>query len=183
MDVLLPVFIAVLLAEMGGKVQALSHRLSQTSSHVLAALIFATIISCAVAALGGAIIAPLISFHARTLLAGLALLLAGAPNLLPLRATPEPATAVGFFGLCLRFGRAQFGDASQFIVFAFAARANMPALGAVAGLLAVTLSSAPAILAHEDWPGPLPLKLLRIGGAALLCIAGGVMIVFALQLT
>ncbi|MFM2098490.1 MAG: hypothetical protein RLZZ366_29, partial [Pseudomonadota bacterium] len=70
MDVLLPVFIAVLLAEMGGKVQALSHRLSQTSSHVLAALFVAAIASCSFAAIGGAVIAPLISFQARTLLGG-----------------------------------------------------------------------------------------------------------------
>jgi Ca2+/H+ antiporter, TMEM165/GDT1 family len=182
MDVLLPVFIAVLLAEMGGKVQALSHRLSGTSRHVLAALIIATSASCVVAAIGGAIIAPLISFQARTLLAGLALLLAGAPNLLPVKTVSEPAPSGSFVGLCLRFGRAQFGDASQFIIFAFAARANMPALGVVAGLLAITLASAPAILAHEDWPGPLPLKLFRIAGAIALSVAGGWMIVSALQL-
>jgi Ca2+/H+ antiporter, TMEM165/GDT1 family len=182
MDVLLPVFIAVLLAEMGGKVQALSHRLSQTSSHVLAALFVAAIASCSFAAIGGAVIAPLISFQARTLLGGLALLLAGAPNLLPLRTAPEPAMTIGFIGLCLRFARAQFGDASQFIIFAFAARANMPVLGAVAGMLAITLVSAPAILAHEDWPGPLPLKLLRIAGAVALSVAGGWMIVSALRL-
>ncbi len=185
MDALLPVFVAILLGETGGRVQAVAHRLSETFSQtrtILAALALATVISLTIGAVGGAFIADLINFQARTLLAGLALILAGAPMLL--RRKPVAAVnGIKPFGTSLfHFARAQFGDTSQFIVFGFAARADMPGFALAGGLAAVLISTLPPLLVREEWPGSVPLGLLRRIAAALLILVGIHMALSAMQL-
>ena len=185
MDALLPVFVAILLGETGGRVQAVAHRLSETFSQtraILAALALATFISLTIGAVGGAVVANLINFQARTLLAGLALIFAGAPMLL----SRKPVAAIGGtkpFGTSLfHFARAQLGDASQFIVFGFAARADMPGFASAGGLAAVIISTLPPLLLRDEWPGSVPLGLLRRIAAVLLMIAGARMALGAMQL-
>jgi Ca2+/H+ antiporter, TMEM165/GDT1 family len=175
MDALLPVFVAILLGETGGRVQAVAHRLDETFNQIraiLAALACATIINLSLGAVGGAFVANLINFQARTLLAGLALIFAGAPMLL----ARKPVAAIGGtrpFGTSLvHFARAQLGDTSQFIVFGFAARTDMPVFALAGGLAAVMISTLPPLLLRDEWPGAVPLGLLRRIAAALLIIAG-----------
>ena len=185
METLLPVFIAVLLAETGGRIQAKSHSLNlhfDAAPAILAGLALSTLASLLVAGVGGAIIAKSIGFEARTLLAGLALLGAGAPmafRSLNVKAatgkTPFPASLKAFVPL-------QFGDSSQFIVFALAARSGQPVLALCGGLAATLAAAAFPILAGRDWPGKLPLVLFRRIAAILLAGAGGWMVVSALRL-
>lgn len=185
METLLPVFVAVLLAETGGRIQAKSHSLNlhfDAAPAILAGLALSTLASLLVAGIGGAIVARSIGFEARTLLAGLALLVAGAPMAFrspTVKAatgkTPFPASLKAFVPL-------QFGDASQFIVFALAARSGQPALAIGAGLAAALMAAAFPILAGRDWPGKLPLVLFRRIAAILLTCAGGWMVVSALHL-
>lgn len=185
MDVLLPVFVAVLLSETGGRVQARAHLLSQTfgtGGAILAALSLSTMLSLFVAGIGGGWIAETISFQARTLLAGLALLFAGLPMFLAMKAPKAVGGKAAFPAALGAFLPVQFGDASQFIVFAMAARTDQPALGIAAGLVATLVSAAFPLMMARDWPGVLPLALLRRVAAVLLTLAGAWMIVSALRL-
>lgn len=185
METLLPVFIAVLLAETGGRIQAKSHSLNlhfDAAPAILAGLALSTLASLLVAGIGGAIIAKSIGFEARTLLTGLALLVAGAP--MAFRSpTIRAGTGTAPFSASLKaFVPLQFGDASQFIVLALAASSGQPVLAIGAGLAATLVAAAFPILAGRDWPGRLPLALFRGIAALLLAGAGSWMVVSALRL-
>lgn len=179
MDSLLPVFVAVLLAETGGRIQALTAalrlRFPESAKTILTALALTSIASLIIAAIGGAIVAGMVDYPARTLLSGLALAFAGVPMLL----TMKPPEAPGATPLAAGFRAylpAQIGDASQFIVFAMAARGGAPVLAFAAGLTAIlATASAPLLLANE-WPGKLPLNAIRRGIGVFLMSAG---VVFA----
>jgi Ca2+/H+ antiporter, TMEM165/GDT1 family len=187
MEALLPVFIAVLLAEVGGRVQAIGNVLSlaypQSQNILFGALGVSTLISLSIGAIGGAFIAGMIAYDARTLLFGLALVFAGLPMVIAVKrpsvkgfATPIGA---GLFG----FGRAQFGDASQFIVFAVAARTGEPLLAILGGMLGVIVAAAPAIILQGAWPRKIPLRPIRIAAALILTLSGAVATITALQLS
>lgn len=185
METLLPVFVAVLLAETGGRVQGLSHSLQlrfATAFPILAGLALSTLASLLVAAIGGVIVAASIGFDARTLLAGLALVIAGAPMAFRAPAPKEAGRKAPFISSLMGFVPLQFGDASQFIVFAFAARSGEGALAIGAGLAATLVAAVFPILLGRDWPGALPLRPVRRIAALLLVGAGSWMLVNALRL-
>ena len=186
MEALLPVFIAVILAEFGGRTQAVGNALSlsfpQNQSFLFGALGLASLVSLVVAGLGGAVLATMIAYDARSLLFGLALIFAGVPMFLSFK-RPDikrfgSPLASGVFG----FGRVQFGDASQFIVFAVAARSGEPILAVIGGLLGIFATSAPAIVMQGDWPAKLPLRPVRMIAAFILTFAGAYAAVSALKL-
>ena len=185
METLLPVFIAVLLAETGGRVQARSHSLQlrfDVALPILAALSVSTMASLLVAAIGGMIIATSIGFDARTLLAGLALIIAGAPMVFRFPLVAGATGPTPFIASLKGFAPLQFGDASQFIVFAFATRSGQPMFAIGAGLIATLASAAFPILLGRDWSGTLPLGIFRRIAALLLVGAGSWMLVSALRL-
>lgn len=186
MEALLPVLVAVLLAEIGGRTQASGNALAiaypQHHSSVFAGLGLASLASLIVAALGGAVLATMIAYDARTLLFGLALIFAGIPMLRAVKAPKikrfsSPLTA-SLFG----FGRVQFGDASQFIVFAVAARSGEPVLAVIAGVMGIIAATTPAIVLQSDWPGKLPLRPIRLLAAIILTLAGAFAAISALRL-
>ena len=185
MDALLPIFIAVLLAETGGRVQCRSHDLQRrfnAAGAILGALALTTLASFMVGGLGGAILSGMISFEARSLMVGLALILAGVPMLLRPKPLRDLAGNAAFATSVKAFVRLQFGDASQFLVFALAARSAQPALSIGAGLAAVLVVAGVPLLLGRDWPGRLRLGLLRRVAALLLIAAGCRMVVVALEL-
>ena len=169
MDALLPAFIAVLLAETGGSVQALTAatRERRPAPVTLIALALSTLVSLGLAAWGATLIAGMIGLSPRTMLAGLALLFAGAPMLLPKKLL-APQVGSAFFA----FLAAQIGDASQFVVFALAARTNMPLLALAGGCAAVMFAAALPLMARADWPDEGTLNRLRRIPAILLLLAG-----------
>lgn len=177
MDVLLPVFVAVLLAETGGRVQGLTAALRQkfpdNANTILIALALTSIASLIIAAIGGAVVAEMIDYHARTLLSGLALAIAGVPMLLTMK-PPETPGATPLAASLRAYLPAQIGDASQFIVFAMAARGGTPMLAFVAGLAAILAAASMPVLLADDWPGRLPLSTIRRGFGVVLIIAGAV---------
>jgi Ca2+/H+ antiporter, TMEM165/GDT1 family len=186
MDALIPAFVTILLAETGGRVQTSIHKLQTKfpcdGKLVLAALVLTTLASLTVAAVGGAIVADMIDFNARTLLAGLALLFAGGAMMLPFRQVPEPR-GVGSFTASLRtLFPIQFADASQFILFAVAARSDMPVSAALAGFAAVLVAAAAPFALKEDWPGAIPLKPIRRACGVLLLLGGAGFALGALRL-
>lgn len=185
MEAILPVFIAILLAETGGRTQARGHDLQlrfNAAEAILGALGLTTLASLLIAGIGGAIVAGMISFDARSLLAGLALVLAGVPMVLPAR-PPREVNANSAFGAGLKgFAPLQFGDASQFIVFAMAARTGQIAFAVGAGVAATMIAVSVPVIMGRNWPGGFPLALSRRIAAVLLITAGCWMIITALRL-
>lgn len=177
MDALIPAFIAVLLAETGGKAQALSGR----DGHLLA-LALSTVVSLGLAVAGGAVIATMIGPQPRTLLAGLALVFAGVPMLLPAKPLKPEDDAPGFAKAFFRYLAVQLGDASQFIAFAIAARSNMPVLALAGGFGGVILAGALPGMFGKDWPEAVKLRLFRWAAALLLTGAGAWLAITALRL-
>jgi putative Ca2+/H+ antiporter (TMEM165/GDT1 family) len=168
-EAFLPALVACLLGETGGRVQMATagFAVQRRTSAILAALLLSTLVSLAFGAAGGALIARMITYEARTLLLGLALIMTASTMFM----RPRKATNTRAEGSApiWRYLAMQLGDNSQFIVFAFAARGNAPAL-AVLGGLAATLAAAalPLALGADDF-ARVPLILLRrIAGALLL---------------
>lgn len=182
MDALLPAFIAVLLAETGGKAQAQSALLGQqqAASRVMAALLFSTLISLAIAVAGSILVAQSIGYAPRNMLAGLALLFAGAPMMLTPKPPKPPRGKPGFATSFFAFLAGQIGDASQFIVFALAARSAAPTLALVGGMAGILAACTLPLIMGKEWPAALPLTMLRRIAAVLLTVAGICLIVSAL---
>lgn len=186
MEALLPVFIAVMLAEIGGRTQAIGNALSlnhpQSQSTIFLALLLASSVSLIVAAIGGAVMAGLMAYDARSLLFGLALIFAGVPMLLSVKTPVVKRLGSPFTSSLFGFGRIQFGDASQFIVLAVAARSGEPLLAVVGGLMGMMAANAPPIVMQGDWPGKLSLRPIRIVAAIILTVAGAYAAISALKL-
>ena len=175
MDALIPVFIAVLLAETGDRVQSQAHRLGLTfADHrpIYAALIIVTLLTLSVSGIGGGYIANLLTYEARTLFAALALLLGGLPMLLKVKPAKPITQSRPVFASITRFFPAQIAGASPFIVAGLAARSDMAGFAFAGGFAGVVIAATPALLLRDEWPGGLPLILLRRIAAVLLIGAG-----------
>ena len=181
MEALLPAFVACLLAEMAGRVQLTteSYAAPRPAWGLCAALLISTTLSLAIGAAGGAWMARLVTYEARTLLLGLALILTGGTLLI--RAKSAPLSALPKGAPLWRYLATQLGDNSQFIVFAFAARGNAPVLAALGGLAGVMAAGCLPLLLDQDFRR-LPLALMRRISGALLLIAGLFSALHALEL-
>lgn len=180
MDALIPAFIAVLLAETGDRVQNQAHQLGLGfADHrpVYAALAAVTLITMIIGGIGGHYIAGLISYDARTLFAGIALLLAGLPMLIKI----NPAKPVihgpvsqgnAFLTSIVRFLPAHIAGASPFIIAGLAARTDSAGFAIAGGFAGILLAATPPLLLREEWPGGIPLLLLRRIAAVLLISSG-----------
>jgi Ca2+/H+ antiporter, TMEM165/GDT1 family len=174
-DALIPAFIAVLLAETGDRVQNQAHRLGLTfADHrpIYAALVLASAITLLTGALGGALIARVLTFEARTLFAALALLFAGLPMLFRVKPAKPIKPIRPFMTSLIRFLPAQVAGTSPFIIAGLSARMNMPAYAFAGGFVALLIVATPPLLLRAEWPGVLPLGALRYIAGALLIGAG-----------
>ena len=164
MEALLPVFMAVLLAECDGKVQrnadALALHFRRTQA-IFAALCTSTLVSLSIAAIGGAFVAPLITYQARTLLLGVALLVTGLTMLGAVKAVKRPSTDSSYLSSLWRFATAQFGDNSQFLVFAIAARSDQAVLAGIGGIAATLVAALPPLLLPGAWRTAAPFVPIR----------------------
>lgn len=188
MDSLLIPFVAAALAEWGDKTMLLALALAarfRRPAPILAGIALAALANAAVAAFAGYLVHPLVSQRALSLLVAVAFLYAGVAGLLGGRAaslgdgwkTGPFLTSAGCFFLL------EFGDKTQFVTFALAARFDVPALvagGATAGVIAANL---PAVLSGGGFAQAAPLKPMRLVAAALFLAAGFVVGVDALRLT
>ena len=131
----------------------------------------------ALASVAGALAAPWMSPNAALLLLACALLLAGGGMVTRPKA-PDRLTGwrIGAFATSLLgvFILA-FGDATQFIAFALAARSPVPSLAAVGATLGALAVLVPAAVLGEDAYRALPLTPARWGGASVLGVAGVVL--------
>lgn len=149
MDALLSALVAALLAEIGDKTQLVALALAARFANdraVLGAIALAAVANAAIAAAGGVWIGPQMTREASTLLLALALLFAGGGAFWP-RKAPSVAHWRGgaFVASLLAFGLAEFGDKTQFLTFAIAARADAPVLAGIGAAIGVLVSNAVAI--------------------------------------
>lgn len=185
MDALIPAFIAVLLAETGDRVQNQAHQLGLGfADHrpIYAALVAVTLINMVIGGLGGHYIASLISYDARTLFAALALLLGGLPMLLKISPAKPVGQSNAFLTSFARFLPAQIAGASPFIVAGLAARTDLAGFAIAGGFAGVLVAATPPLLLREEWPGAVPLRLLRRIAALLLICSGLWLCINALHL-
>lgn len=178
-DALMAALVAAALAQVGDRTAWLAAILADRygAAKVIAMAALALIAASGIAAVAGALLAPMLAPNAKQLMLALALLLQGGGALLPAKA-PErldrwrigamATAALGLFFLA-------FGDGVQFIVVTLAARSPVPALaavGATIGSLAVVVPA--AVMGEADWV-KLRLRPIRIGIGVLFLVAGAVL--------
>ncbi len=144
---------------------------------VLAAAALALAANYALASVAGLMVAPLLSPNAGLLLLALSLLLAVSGMVV--RAKPPDRLAgwkLGAFATSLlgMFILA-FGDATQFIAAALAARSPVPWLAAVGATLGTLAVMVPATVLGEAGWRALPLRAIRWASAGVLSVAGVVL--------
>ncbi|MDB5682409.1 MAG: hypothetical protein JWM38_828 [Sphingomonas bacterium] len=187
MDGLLPALLAVALAEVGDKTQLLAILLAVRFGRpapILAGIAVAALANSLIAAIGGALVAGMVPFRAITLMLAVALLSAGAGSLMRQkppkvgiydRLGPFAASAVAFFIL-------EFGDKSQFLTFAVAARAQVPMLAAAGATIGILLASVPAVMLGDALPRTVPIRVIRVGIGILFVVIGVIVGLGALRL-
>lgn len=150
---------------------------------VIAALAIALCVINALAAIGGALIAPVLSPNAKALMLAFALLSAGGSALFAIKPPKVSDARAGAFIASLAGALALgLGDRMQFITFALAARTPIPALAAVGATIGGLAVLVPSVIAGEAGRAMLPMKPIRIVIAALLLIAGAISGLSALRL-
>lgn len=187
MDALLPTFLAALLAGMGDKPQQLAVQLGarfDRQAAIIVGIAVAAFLSSFAAAFGGRLAADFINFRAIALMLGLALIAAGVDGLLRRKPAVLPALSrLGAFATAVTAILAlSFGDRTQFLTFAFAARADslwLASAGATAGIVA---AAAPAVVLGKRLEAILPIRVIRVGAAIIFLIAGVIIAAGALRL-
>jgi Ca2+/H+ antiporter, TMEM165/GDT1 family len=187
MEALTAAFVAALLAETGGRTQRLA---AEASAHTgrpaptVAAIALAAAAASAVAAVGGYLVGSMVTPRALTLLVALALGFAGL-QLLIARRRPKNGPAAASASFVRTLARAvfiQFGEASQFLIFALAARFDAPALAGIGGTAGILAACIPAAMAGGALSAWRPLLPLRIVTGILFLLAALVTAVNALRL-
>ncbi len=186
MEALYTSFLSAALAEWGDKSQllvvALAVRYRQPVP-ILAGVAAAALANALIAAAAGALIHDLIMSRAASLLVAVALLFAGI-NSLAGRQPPDLASwkTGTFVTAAASFFLLEFGDKTQFLTGALAAKYDSLVLAAMGATAGVLLSSVPAAFLGDRLAAIVPLKPLRIGIAALFLLAGAVVAIAALGL-
>jgi putative Ca2+/H+ antiporter (TMEM165/GDT1 family) len=186
-DALVPAFLAALVAEFGDKTQLLVILLATRFGRpgaVLGAVAVAALVNGLIAAVGGALLTHVIPFRALNLLLALALIFAGSGALLPSkpprvgiydRLGPFAASLLAFFVL-------EFGDKTQFVTFAIAARSHTPLLAAAGAAAGIVAASLPAVALGAELPRTVRLRTIRLAVGVLLIGVGIVAALSALRL-
>lgn len=187
MDALLPAFVAAFLAEIGDKTQLLAALLAIRFVRpvpVLAGIAVAALANALIAGAGGALLSGHVAHRPLTLLLALALIAAGAgavwrqkqPEVgIYDRLGPFAASAVAFFIL-------EFGDKTQFLTLAIAARAQAPLLAASGAAAGVLLAAAPAVALGRALSTAVPLGRIRLGIGIVFLLVGVATALGALRL-
>ena len=177
MEALLPTLVAAFLGEWGDKTQLLLVALAaryRSPRPLIAGVAVAAVANAALAAWGGALLADLVQFRALGLLVALALLFAGAGALFPAR---PPAVAADWttgplLTAAAAFALVEFGDKTQFVTAAIAARTASPALAATGAALGVIAASVPAAVLGPELARHVPVTRVRIGVGIVFLLLG-----------
>lgn len=187
MEALLTSFIAAALGELGDKTQLLVIALAahyRRPGTILIALLAAALANSLIAALGGTLVHDMITLRAISLLLAVALLYAGIIGLMTPRHIDVPHwKAPVFLVAAISLFAAEFGDKTQFLTFALAAKfdsLSLAALGATGGVVAANI---PAVILGERLGKMMPLKAIRITAAAIFILLGFILAMSSLRLT
>lgn len=187
MDALLASFVAAALGEWGDKTQLLVIALAARYRRplpILSGVLAAALANSLIAAFGGAIVHDMVALRGLSLLVALALVFAGVAGLI--RPTPYKTDASSragpFLVAAASFFVLEFGDKTQFLTFALAARFDTFALAAAGATAGIMAASVPAALLGETLAKSAPLKGIRIGLGALFLAIGSFVAVSALRL-
>jgi putative Ca2+/H+ antiporter (TMEM165/GDT1 family) len=173
MDALVPVFVAVLLAETGGKMQGLAHGMAlagASAGRIVGLIALIGLLLFGAYGVAGVALAGMMPTLGKQLFFALALLAAGVPML-----WSKPAETVAGHTQWSAVPRLAFqmvSDAGPFIVLAASARTGSPALAAGAALAAALVQALVPVLLGKDWPGAFPVRWVRLGAGLLLTLTG-----------
>lgn len=171
-----------MLAEMGDRTQILVAALAiryPRNGVILIGLALAILANSAISAAGGSVIDGWISEAPLTLFAGMAYVFAGAGMLMWRRPCPAdilenwktPAFVTAFLGLFIL----GFGDKSQFLIAAQAARYDHWAMVLTGGFGGIMAACVPAVLLGAKLGEILPLRLIRLTGGTALALWGTIL--------
>jgi putative Ca2+/H+ antiporter (TMEM165/GDT1 family) len=185
-ETLIGTFVAAGLAEFGDKSQllviALLLRFGRPGA-VLAGVAIGALANAAIAAVGGAAIHDMIMLRALSLLLALALLYAGIAGLIAVRPPALPGWKLPVaLTSALAFFLAEFGDKTQFLTLALAARYDAPLLAAAGATAGVIAANLPVLALGARAPDMLPLRAIRIGASACFLLTGSIVAINALRL-
>ncbi len=175
MEALLPTFVAVLVAEFGGRIQSESTALSrryETQLPLLQAILLASLAGAGLAAAGGIMVAAQLTYQARTLLLGVALVFSAISLLWPKRPVAAVERSAAFTTSLWRIGKAVMAGNGLFLIFAFSARGNAPVTAACAGAAALVIGSLPALMVPDEWEAVCRNAYARRGAGLLLLLLG-----------
>jgi len=167
-------FLAILLAGIGARDQALVAALTLARGRRLAVIVVAVGVACLTAAFAvwaAQMIVPLLAPRARSFFAAMALALAGIESLVlvPRRRLREPTLSLG--ALLVVLALLQAIDAARFIVFAMAVAMHAPFAVGLAG----AIGGAAVVLAgwmFPEWVTRPSVHLLRRGVGLLMLVVG-----------
>jgi len=186
-EALVPAFIVVLLTQIGDRspwlVAILADRYERPLMVAFAALL-AHLAGIAIAAIGAALIAPMMTPNAQQLLLALAFLFAAMGSLWRLKAPDRlEGWRIGGFATAL-FGVfiLALGDTTQFFTLALGVRGSSPALAAAGAVFAVGVVNTFAALMGETAWRRLPVRGFRVGFGVLCLAVGAILAAGALRL-
>lgn len=187
MEAIIPALLAAFLAEWGDKTQLMGALLAARFGRpgaIIAGAAVAALAGSVLAAIGGSMVAGLATFRAVTLMLALALMFAGIGSLRPRAAAPRISLAGGgaFLSSTASFFLVEFGDKTQFLTFAIAARSASPSLAAAGATAGIMAGVVPAILLGSLFQRVVPVSAIRMGAAILLLLSGAVAALVALRL-
>jgi putative Ca2+/H+ antiporter (TMEM165/GDT1 family) len=187
-DALLTTFVAALLAELGDKTQLLAIALVaryRKPGALLAGIAVAALANGLLAAWGGVLINGMVTLRAISLLVAVALASAGISGLLRQKEPGDMGSTWrtgAFVTSAACFFLLEFGDKTQFLTVAFAARYDSFLLAAAGASAGVVVANLPAMALAERMPKVVPLKRVRTGIAVAFIIAALFVGVSALRL-
>ena len=96
----------------------------------------------------------------------------------PLASWPTGAFVTTMLGLFIL----GFGDGPQFLILGITTHSGNPVLAAMGGAIGVIAASVPVVLLRDRIFAILPIRAIRLGGAALLLLVGAMLALSALAL-
>lgn len=169
MDTLLLTMIATFVAEIGDRTQLLVALLVVRTARpglVFTGFATATVLNCTISVLVGSFFASVISGDSLMMFQAFALAFAAIVMLWPRLALDrlEGWRMAPFWLALLGCLVLEFGDKSQFLVIAGAARADLPWIAGLGGAIGIAAATLPAVAFARRIEGWAPLKWLRLAG-------------------
>jgi Ca2+/H+ antiporter, TMEM165/GDT1 family len=182
-DALLPIFVAVLLSELGGKSQGLSlaYGLAGNGEQGLMALAASAAFLLFFGAFLGDYVGQSIPLEARHLMFAIALLFSGIHMLFKVKPAPDLPPGVGMTRSVFEFAKVRFGEDAQFLAFGLAAKTGQPIIAALGALVAVILAGCAPVIAGKGWPEGV-IRWVRIGAGVIFAVIGFILAISAMNL-